>query len=367
MICSNIVAQKVISDLMLIAMDKEIGRLLVGTGLAREGPLGDLIYEPALTDTMIVVVGDNGTFFPSVNAPYNHLRSKGTLYQTGVATPLAVSGPLVSEPGRVVDSMVNCVDLFELFGEIAGVDVRKEVPASHILDSRPMLAYLTNPSQSSIRPFNFTQLGDGLKPPSVKLYPCVLPIGTNLACTDILFTSQEICEGEGGQWFGPTDQVPDPPYPTCCDVRENVIPDLIIAPIQVWAVRNNRYKLVKSDREACDLALKGEFEFYDLKPTPENPIGLDETDLLVAGDPGNLDPEQLANYQQLQTELSQLLASEPGCPGDGNLDKRVDQRDRVGVKTFRGQPSVFDLNNDGTTNALDLHIVNENFGDTCLP
>ncbi len=67
---SNIAAQKVISDLMLIAMDKEIGRLLVGTGLAREGPRGDLIYEPALTDTMVVVVGDNGSFFPSVNLPY---------------------------------------------------------------------------------------------------------------------------------------------------------------------------------------------------------------------------------------------------------------------------------------------------------
>ncbi len=40
---SNIGAQKVISDLMLIAMEKEIGRLLVGTGLAREGPRGDLI------------------------------------------------------------------------------------------------------------------------------------------------------------------------------------------------------------------------------------------------------------------------------------------------------------------------------------
>ncbi len=263
--------------------------------------------------------------------------------------------------------MVNCVDLFELFGEIAGIDVRHEVPASHILDSQPMLAYLTNPSQSSIRQFNFTQLGDGLKPTSLKLYPCVLPIGANMACTDILFTSQQICEGEGGSWFGPTDAQPIPPYPVCCDVRANVIPDLIIAPIEAWAIRNDRYKLVKSHREPCDLALKGEFEFYDLKPTADNRIGLDKTDLLVAGDPANLDAEQLANYQQLQGALDQVLASEPACPGDGNLDKRVNGKDRRGVRRFTGQPSVFDFNNDGTTDAQDLQIVNQNFGDNCLP
>src|SRR5262249_9072388 len=158
----------------------------------------------------VILVGDNGTFFPSVNFPYNHLRSKGTPYQTGVTTPLAVAGPLVHAPGRSVDANVSCVDLFQLFGEIGRLDVRSVVPISHILDCQSMIGYLTNPTQPAIRKYNITQLGDGLKPPSVKLYPCVLPIGTNMACTDILFTSQEICEGEGGQWFGPTDDEPNP-------------------------------------------------------------------------------------------------------------------------------------------------------------
>ena len=49
---------------------------------------------------------------------------------------------LVEEPGRSVDKLTNCVDLFQLFGEIAGVDVRKVVPSTHILDSAPVLARL---------------------------------------------------------------------------------------------------------------------------------------------------------------------------------------------------------------------------------
>jgi arylsulfatase A-like enzyme len=43
--------------------------------------------------------------------------------------PLIVSGPLVSDPNRDVDAMVNVADLFQLFGEVAGVDVHQAVPA----------------------------------------------------------------------------------------------------------------------------------------------------------------------------------------------------------------------------------------------
>src|SRR5262249_33010437 len=144
---TNPQAQKIMGDLMLFAIDKEIGRLLVSTGLAKQGTSGELIYRPEATNTMIVIVGDNGTWLASVKFPYPPLRAKATPYQTGVSAPLVVSGPLVREPGRSVSQMVNCVDLFQLFGEIAGVDVRAVVPASHILDSQPVLPYLTNPNQ----------------------------------------------------------------------------------------------------------------------------------------------------------------------------------------------------------------------------
>jgi hypothetical protein len=85
-----------------------------------------------------------------------------------------IAGPLVSSPNRDVESMVNIADLFQLFGEIAGIDVRKALPSSHILDSVGMLSYLTNPNQPSIRQTNFTQTGNNIHvtaPP-----PCVVTL-----------------------------------------------------------------------------------------------------------------------------------------------------------------------------------------------
>lgn len=47
------------------------------------------------------------------------------------------------------------------FGEIAGINVRQAVPATHGLDSRPLLHYHVNPRQdaSPIRASNFSQHG----------------------------------------------------------------------------------------------------------------------------------------------------------------------------------------------------------------
>ena len=71
--------------------------------------------------------------------------------------PLIVSGPLVVSPDREVTSMINIADLFELFGEIAGIDVHQVVPSRILWIRLPMLPYLTNPNQPSIRTSNFTQ------------------------------------------------------------------------------------------------------------------------------------------------------------------------------------------------------------------
>ena len=69
---------------------------------------------------------------------------------------------------------------------------------------------------------------------------------------------------------------------------------------------------------------------------------------------------------ELQTALTNLLDSEPVCLGDGNLDKVMDREDFVGVHRYWGQPSVFDFNNDGTTDQNDLDLVLQNFGHNCL-
>ena len=253
---------------MLAAMDRDIGRLMVSTGLAHRGRDGQLVYDPGRTNTMVVILGDNGTFSTSVKAPYDAFRSKATVYETGVAAPLIVAGPLVARPGRTVTHLVNAVDLFRLFGEIAQVDVRAVVPSSRVLDAEPMLAYLTSPDQPSLRKDTFTQLGTGLKPPSVTPWPCVQHVGAINIANDILFTDEGPCDDLGGTWFGPTASQPDPPYPTSCDIKDaRLFDNLMITPTRVWAVRTGRYKLVKVERPACDRAL-GEFEFYDLSPDP---------------------------------------------------------------------------------------------------
>ena len=137
--CTSSAALRVLSNQTIEAMDAELGRLVVELGLASRNRNGDLVYDPKATDTMIVILGDNGTYAPVVKAPFDPLHSKGTPYQTGVWVPLIVAGPLVRKPDREVTHMVNVADLFALFGEIAGVDVRKAVPRSHALDAVSML------------------------------------------------------------------------------------------------------------------------------------------------------------------------------------------------------------------------------------
>ena len=46
---------------MIEALDTEVGRLLVATGLARRNAQGGLDYVPGDTDTMVIIVGDNGS------------------------------------------------------------------------------------------------------------------------------------------------------------------------------------------------------------------------------------------------------------------------------------------------------------------
>jgi hypothetical protein len=278
---------------------------------------------------------------------------------------LIISGPLVRKPGRTVDHMVNAVDLFALFGEIAGLNVRDVVPKSHVLDCEPMLAYLKNPEQKSLRKFNYTELGSTV-PPGVQTWPSVFKIAGAYVGNDFLFDTEQLCVDDGGEWFGPGAAVQ---YETSCDVRANVYPSLIIQPSEVWAVRNKRYKLVKSVRAACDSDLNP-YEFYDLLPKrrPDllNPLGLDNSPDNLLGDTA-LTPEQAANYDELKAVLNGILKSESVCTGDGNLDRVVDEKDLEGVEKFWGQPSVFDLNDDGTTDQLDEDIVTGNFGNKCRP
>ncbi|MBN8549760.1 MAG: sulfatase-like hydrolase/transferase [Deltaproteobacteria bacterium] len=375
--CDTEAENRAITTQMVEAIDHEIGRVLVETGLASYNDDGSLDYHPEKTNTVVVIIGDNGTWTTSVRAPFDPTRAKGTPYQTGVWVPLVVAGPMVKNPGRQVSYMTNALDLFDLFGEVAGIDVRRAVPKSHVLDSRPLMPYLKNPKQSAIRKSNFTMQGNNLVATTTVQSPCY--IASINTCTLILPT-QGVCEDQGGQWFGAGGVVSPDSYSSCCQVNDYLA--TLNEPAATYyiaqrAIRNRNYKLVQNELENCS-AGGSTFttEFYRISDDRVAPkVDFAAENLLKSGAPA-LTKAQLTNYNALVKELQALEKTVVSCPGDGNLDKVVDQKDLKGWKKFSatsgvttpnggGQSSWFDFDLDGLTGESDKQIILDNFGKRC--
>ena len=371
--CANAANQRLLSDAMLEAMDTELGRLLVETGIAPRAADGSLIYDPAASDTMVVVVGDNGSFGSLVKAPFDPSRAKGTAYQTGVWVPLIVSGPLVAEPGRDVEHMVNTTDVFRLFGEIAEIDVDQAVPRG--VDGKPVLPYLTNPAQAAIRDFNFTQGGLNLQVNGGRNGPCVF-FGNSCSHMPV---SKTVCEDNGGVWWGTGADDPSvlaPNLKQCWQVNQAIYANdsanygankIAMGATVYQAVRNAHYKLIVNRALDYDIATDSgqevtAEEFYRVDQDKVAPR-LDRDGLNLLAHP--LDAEAQANYQTLKTRLDGILASQVACPGDGNGDGVVDATDvaeYTSIQAAWGQSSNYDFNLDGLTDAQDLQIINDNLG-----
>jgi len=95
------------------------------------------------------------------------------------------------------------------------------VPKSRILDSKPMLPYLTNPSQSSLRAYNFTQTGINISANGQRPGPCVIPIPQKQPTCVQIFPQKALCETEGGTWWGQNASPPQQPFNSCCDLLES--------------------------------------------------------------------------------------------------------------------------------------------------
>jgi arylsulfatase A-like enzyme len=359
---ANEEATRIISNQMAEAMDTEIGNLFVALGLATFNPDGSLNYHPEATNTMVIMVGDNGTFAPSVKAPFNPNLAKGWVYQTGVWVPLIVAGPQVVSPDREVSAMVNVADIFQFFGEIVGVDVHQVVPPSHILDSMSMMPYITNPNQSSIRTTNFTQTGNNIheSPP----VPCVVQLSDPPTCVQ-LFNVPQLCEFEGGIWY--------PQYSNCCEVaKSGLYPKLSILPDAQTATRNDLYKLIARTNPSCSNNSDDPpvYELYKINEDRDKPALDNPADNLCQGPcPTGLSGQDLDNYNSLYSSQQATLSSEPPCPGDGNEDKVVDQLDIDDWTYFSqndGLSSWYDLNTDGFTNGADEDIIMQHLGTNCL-
>lgn len=386
--CADSFSWRELSDQMIEAMDKEIGRLLVSTGLASYGPDGALRYDPKSGNTMIVVVGDNGTLGNVVKAPFDPARAKGTSYQTGVWVPLSVSGPLVVKPNRDVNHMTNIADIFQLFGEIAGVNVHKTVPW-HV-DSMALMPYLKNPGQPSIRKWNYNQMDPNLQANESVNGPCVMAGGSS--CSQIPVT-KGVCEDNGGVWWGEGAQesdTPDEPGPVplkyCCEVNQwlhteaGVPTDELpkINSLGSTGIRNKNYKVVHnrsklyddSTNSCYDYVSNELYEINESKNVLKLKLDYADKDLLANGYDA-LTANQKRNYNALEKKLIALNKTVVQCDGDGNLDMVVNQKDLDEWEKFSkingGASSWYDFNLDGLTNELDREIIVENFGNHCKP
>jgi arylsulfatase A-like enzyme len=377
---------RTLSNQMIQAMDSEIGRLLVETGAASRKPDGTLAYDPSASNVMVVITCDNGTYAPGVKAPFDLTHAKGFVNQTGVWVPLIVSGPLVNTPNRDVENMVNVADLFQLWGEIAGLDVRSLVPQSRLLDSVSMLPYLTNPAQPSLRSYNFTQTGINITAHDARPGPCVITIpskGTPIVNTCVqIFPQKGLCEQEGGVWYGTGTTVSPVAYASCCALQNATGMDFTILPLSQAAVRNDSFKLIQVTNENCTAGSAGndtisELQFYRIDQAPAAPL-LDYLPLNLITNQANptqgMTDVQAAAFVDLRRELFDILGSESQCPGDVNGDGVVDGADISNWALFHNSGSSwadFDLpitnGYDGLTDKYDRDYILENLGRTCSP
>lgn len=387
--CATPAHGRIIQDQMTEAMDTEIGRLLEETGLASRADDGSLSYNPD-SNTLVIIVGDNGTLGTAVKLPFDPTRAKSTAYQTGVWVPLIMAGPMVSEPGRSVEAMVNVADIFHLLGEVAGIDMSAAVPRT--LDGQPLLPYLRNPEQQSLRQFNFTQGSLNLQKDGGRNGPCA--IGSLCSHTPI---NKGVCEDNGGIWWGQgaddTDTVAaisslgfsaEKGLDMCWQVNQALYEydsanyennRKEIATTHAVAVRNEDYKLVRNEITDYDITSDTGItinteEFYEINQDEEAPLlDTEDSDLLATGE-ASLTAEQQENLAWLRRELAAIQGSQQSCPGDGNDDGQVDQSDldefdRITIIEKWGGSSTYDFNLDGITDANDRQKIVVNMGKSC--
>lgn len=368
--CAGLGEQRDLQNRVIEALDTEFGRLLVETGLARRKSDGTLAYTPAASNTMIVIVGDNGSLGNMVKTPFNPQRAKGTAYQTGVWVPLIVAGPLVNQPDRDVEHMTNMVDVYQLFGEMAGLDVHAQVP--RVLDSASLIAYLKRADQPSVRSINFSQGGGNIQRNGGRNGPCVIG-GNTCSHTPI---NKGVCEDNGGVWWGSgaTDaSVPNRPagYQSCCQVNQALYKSGLamvdIMPDTSTAIRNATHKVVRNTLQQYDpttdsCGVVPVNEFFAVNQNRPKPA-LDDADknLLTAA----LSAPLKAIYDDLTAKLDRMLTSQPACVGDGNMDGVVDAQDLDNWRRISqawGLSSTYDLNFDGLTDATDRALLAGNAG-----
>jgi len=352
------------------AMDRETGRMLSELGLGSYDKNGTFtLADPTKTNTWIIVLGDNGSFGPTVMLPFSGSQAKATPYQTGIWVPMTVAGPGVVDPGRDSDAMVNAVDLFVLISELAGVDLETKIDwAARPLDGRSIMPLVTDPAMEEVRTVNHADNGVGNYPIG---YGGTCIIGEQ--CQDYLLENESTCNDNGGVWYSKNE------YDDCCDYwSQNGEPNSFVPQsTHSWAIRTDHHKLILRLGTSCPRETACVLEFYRLpSPVPPNITGIESASTSIDLPP--TDPVDQAAFTFLQESLKALIESEPYCLGDGNRDRAVDVIDLLGVinewgniqvepggDPAEGRGSFYDITQDGNVDIADLLSILANWTDSC--
>jgi hypothetical protein len=150
-------------------------------------------------------------------------------------------------------------------------------------------------------------------------------------CTQIAPT-KSVCEDNGGIWWGAnatdpsTEGIPSGGLTLCCEVavwqaEHGQTISTNIYPLEAFAIRNDRYKLVINDYQAYDATSNScvatsTKEFHKInEDAPLPKLDTAYANLLATGT--KLKPWQQQNYNSLTAQLKTLLASQPqgACSG----------------------------------------------------
>jgi arylsulfatase A-like enzyme len=120
---------------MVTDLDRQLGRVLDG-------------MDPELrSQTVVIVVGDNGSTDNSAMGDYVGKPMKSHVHEGGIHVPLVIAGPIVASPGRNESSLVALPDLFATIVDLADGD-----PGA--IDGRSLLSVLRDET-SSARQWSF--------------------------------------------------------------------------------------------------------------------------------------------------------------------------------------------------------------------
>jgi arylsulfatase B len=202
----------------LEALDNELGRLLRSLPPATRN------------NTVVMFMGDNGTPGRVIQAPFAAETSKGTVAEGGVHMPLIVAGAGVTDKGKRSAALVNGVDVHATIAALTGAKTAGPI------DGVSFAAQLTDAAAPGSRSYAYTELFGEQE------------TGTATGTATTTLATPRRRAGAGGN----------------------------ATEVNVWAVRDVRYKLVHDVSAGTD-------QLFDLQmdPSEVSPLPTDGTNVEI--------------------------------------------------------------------------------------